>query len=246
MCLTCDRTMISWLTWRSRVDTIRRDPAGLRHTSQRARRQPPRYRAPPSVHRHRQPGRPSVNPETLILLANLGRPRRPRGASAPHSQPVLPDPTTAREQLSALISRPVTEADLPTLRRVHQLAVEAAESLFSGEPRIARRSPRSPTAAPPTSNSPPPTAACVLAVPGLVMPVGTIHHASAPPGRPFVGLGPRNGRLGPGGLAAQRARRHTRRRAFPRSHRKGAGRIGMLNHHAEAGTADCAKQCARK
>jgi hypothetical protein len=75
-----------------------------------------------------------VNPETLILLANLGRPRRPRGASAPHSQPVLPDPTTAREQLSALISRPVTEADLPTLRRVHQLAVEAAESLLSGEP----------------------------------------------------------------------------------------------------------------
>jgi predicted RNA-binding Zn ribbon-like protein len=75
-----------------------------------------------------------VNPETLILLSNLGRPRRPGGASAPHSQPVLPDATTAREQLAALISRPVTEADLPTLRRVHQLAVEAAESLLRGEP----------------------------------------------------------------------------------------------------------------
>lgn len=75
-----------------------------------------------------------MSPETLILLSNLGRPRRPRGAAAPYSEPVLPDPTTAREQLAALIAGPVTEADLPTLRRVHQIAVEAAESLLRGEP----------------------------------------------------------------------------------------------------------------
>jgi predicted RNA-binding Zn ribbon-like protein len=75
-----------------------------------------------------------VIPETLILLSNLGRPRRPGGASGPHGEPALPDPTTAREQLAALISRPVTEADLPALRRVHQIAGEAAESLLSGEP----------------------------------------------------------------------------------------------------------------
>jgi hypothetical protein len=72
-------------------------------------------------------------PQTLILLANLGRARRPGGAPAPHSEPVLPDPTTAGEQLAPLLSAPVTEADLPALRRLHQLAVEGAESLLSGE-----------------------------------------------------------------------------------------------------------------
>jgi len=75
-----------------------------------------------------------VIPETLVLLANLGRARRPRGVPAPHSEPALTDPTTAGEQLAPLISEPVTEADLPALRRVHQLAVEGAESLLSGEP----------------------------------------------------------------------------------------------------------------
>ena len=73
-------------------------------------------------------------PEVLILLSNLGRPRRPSGASAPRSEPVLPDPTTARSQLAELMSRPVSEVDLSALRRVHQVAVEAAESLLSGEP----------------------------------------------------------------------------------------------------------------
>ena len=73
-------------------------------------------------------------PQTLILLANLGRARRPGGAPAPHSEPVLPDPTTAGEQLAPLLSAPVTEADLPALRRLHQLAVEGAESLLAGEP----------------------------------------------------------------------------------------------------------------
>jgi predicted RNA-binding Zn ribbon-like protein len=75
-----------------------------------------------------------VIPETLILLANLGRPRRPGGAPAPHTELALPDPTTAGEQLASLISEAVTEADLPALRRVHRLAVEAADSLLSGEP----------------------------------------------------------------------------------------------------------------
>ncbi|MGH3428563.1 MAG: CGNR zinc finger domain-containing protein [Mycobacteriales bacterium] len=74
-----------------------------------------------------------MSPETLILLSNLGRARRPRGAAIAHSEPVLSDPTTAREQLAALTSLPITEADLPVLRRVHQLAVGAAESLLRGE-----------------------------------------------------------------------------------------------------------------
>jgi predicted RNA-binding Zn ribbon-like protein len=75
-----------------------------------------------------------VIPETLILLANLGRARRPGGAPGPRSEPVLPDPSAAGEQLAPLLSAPVTEADLPALRRLHQLAVEGAESLLSGEP----------------------------------------------------------------------------------------------------------------
>jgi predicted RNA-binding Zn ribbon-like protein len=75
-----------------------------------------------------------VSPQTLLLLANLGRARRPGGAPAPHRQPVLPDPTTAGEQLAPLLSAPVTQADLPALGRLHQLAVDAAESLLGGEP----------------------------------------------------------------------------------------------------------------
>jgi predicted RNA-binding Zn ribbon-like protein len=75
-----------------------------------------------------------VIPEALILLSNLGRPRRPAGTRAPHSEAVLPDPATAGEQLAPLIARPVTEADLPELRRVHEVAVAAAESLCRGEP----------------------------------------------------------------------------------------------------------------
>jgi predicted RNA-binding Zn ribbon-like protein len=45
---------------------------------------------------------------------------------------VLPDPATAGRQLGELVSRPVREVDLPSLRRVHQVAVEAAASLLSG------------------------------------------------------------------------------------------------------------------
>jgi predicted RNA-binding Zn ribbon-like protein len=75
-----------------------------------------------------------VIPQTLLLLANLGRARRPGGAPTPRSQPVLPDPTTAGRQLATLLSAPLTEADLPALRRVHQLAVEGAESLLTGGP----------------------------------------------------------------------------------------------------------------
>lgn len=72
-------------------------------------------------------------PETLILLANLGRPRRPGGALTPDREPVLPDPITAGQQLAPLMSRPVTKAGLPALRRLHRLAGKAVESLLSGE-----------------------------------------------------------------------------------------------------------------
>jgi predicted RNA-binding Zn ribbon-like protein len=73
-----------------------------------------------------------VTPDTLVQLANLGVPRRPARAPTASSEPVLPDPGTADRQLASLISRPVTAADLPALRRVHQAAARAAEALLAG------------------------------------------------------------------------------------------------------------------
>lgn len=74
-----------------------------------------------------------ISPDTVVGLANLGRPRRPARAPAPRTEPALPDPLTATRQLEALIPRPVTESDLPALRRVQQLAVQAAEAVLAGE-----------------------------------------------------------------------------------------------------------------
>ncbi|MEU6201238.1 CGNR zinc finger domain-containing protein [Streptomyces sp. NPDC047061] len=73
-----------------------------------------------------------MTPDALILLANLGRPRRPARHPTPRSEPVLPDSATAGEQLAPLVSLPVDEADLPALRRVQQIAEESAESLLAG------------------------------------------------------------------------------------------------------------------
>jgi hypothetical protein len=74
-----------------------------------------------------------VTPVTLIGLANLGRPRRPAGATTAAAEPVLPDPATATRQLAPLAAGLVTEADLPSLRQVQQLAVQAATALLSGQ-----------------------------------------------------------------------------------------------------------------
>lgn len=73
-------------------------------------------------------------PAALVLLANLGLPRRPAGMAAAHSEPALPDSRTATRQLSALISGPVTDRDLPAVRRVHQAASGAAAALLAGAP----------------------------------------------------------------------------------------------------------------
>lgn len=72
-------------------------------------------------------------PDALVRLANLGRPRRPARTPAPRTEPALPDPPTATRQLEALVPRPVTESDLPALRRVQHLAVRAAEAVLAGE-----------------------------------------------------------------------------------------------------------------
>jgi predicted RNA-binding Zn ribbon-like protein len=72
-------------------------------------------------------------PEALILLANLGRPRRPAGAAAPFTEPVLPDPAIASAQLAAVVEQRVPESDLAGLRRLRRAAARAAEAILAGE-----------------------------------------------------------------------------------------------------------------
>lgn len=72
--------------------------------------------------------------EALVLLANLGEPRRPAGAPAASSEAVLPDAQTAKRQLAGLLSATVSELDLPALRRLHHAAAGAAAALVAGDP----------------------------------------------------------------------------------------------------------------
>jgi len=74
-----------------------------------------------------------VTPEALITLANLGLPRRPSGARTRVTEATMPDAVTASRQLGALISRPVTEADLPGLRDLQRAAVHILAALLAGE-----------------------------------------------------------------------------------------------------------------
>lgn len=75
----------------------------------------------------------SVTPKTLIGLANLGRPRRPAGATAPVVEAALPDAVTATSQLRGLIPRAAVDGDLPGLRRVREIAARAADALLRGD-----------------------------------------------------------------------------------------------------------------
>jgi predicted RNA-binding Zn ribbon-like protein len=73
-----------------------------------------------------------VRPAALVLLANLGRPRRPARAAEPSPEPVLPDAGTAAQQLRPLMALPVRPGDLPGLRRLQLFAAAAAEALAAG------------------------------------------------------------------------------------------------------------------
>lgn len=75
-----------------------------------------------------------MTPQTLVALANLGRPRRPAGASEARGQPVLPDPAAAARQLASLTGEPVTGDDLPALRLLQQESARAASALLAGLP----------------------------------------------------------------------------------------------------------------
>lgn len=76
---------------------------------------------------------PTADPQALLLLANLGRPRRPAGAAAAHGEPILPDSAAATAQLAELIDQPVDPADLADLRLLHYAALHAAEATLAGE-----------------------------------------------------------------------------------------------------------------
>jgi predicted RNA-binding Zn ribbon-like protein len=71
-------------------------------------------------------------PAALVLLANLGSPRKPSGATARITEPALPDAATASRQLAAVITLPVREADLPALRDLQCFAAQAAGALLEG------------------------------------------------------------------------------------------------------------------
>jgi predicted RNA-binding Zn ribbon-like protein len=76
---------------------------------------------------------PTANPQVLLLLANLGRPRRPAGAAAPYAEPILPDATTASAQLADVVDQPVAAADLAHLHRLQRASVHAADTILTGE-----------------------------------------------------------------------------------------------------------------
>jgi predicted RNA-binding Zn ribbon-like protein len=73
-------------------------------------------------------------PTALVLLANLGHPRKPSWAPARIAEPVLPDPVAASRQLASVISLSVQEVDLPGLRDLQRVASRAAEALLGGSP----------------------------------------------------------------------------------------------------------------
>ncbi len=74
-----------------------------------------------------------MSPQLLLVLANLGRPRRPSGMAAPHSEPILPDSAVATAQLASVVDRPVATDDLADLRRLQRAAVHAAEAILAHE-----------------------------------------------------------------------------------------------------------------
>lgn len=71
-------------------------------------------------------------PQALVVLANLGLPRRPRGTGTRIGEPVLPDPDTASRQLAELTGRTVSETDLPAVRQVQRAAAQAADKIMTG------------------------------------------------------------------------------------------------------------------
>ncbi len=76
---------------------------------------------------------PTEGPQALLLLANLGRPRRPSGATMASVEPILPDASVASAQLAEVVDAAVELDDLADLRRLQRAAVHIAEALLAQE-----------------------------------------------------------------------------------------------------------------
>jgi len=76
---------------------------------------------------------PTEGPQALLLLANLGRPRRPSGAAMASIEPVLPDASVASAQLAEMVDGAVEPDDLADLRRLQRAAVHIAEAVLAQE-----------------------------------------------------------------------------------------------------------------
>lgn len=74
-----------------------------------------------------------MTPDAVVLMANLGRPRRPAGAPKQQIEPILTDARTATRQLRSLQIGVIKEKDLPSLRRVRGATNHLVESLLDGE-----------------------------------------------------------------------------------------------------------------
>jgi predicted RNA-binding Zn ribbon-like protein len=75
---------------------------------------------------------PTATPQALLLLANLGRPRRPSGVAIACVEPILPDAPGAFAQLAGVVDRAVEPEDLAGLRRLRRAAVRVADAVLAG------------------------------------------------------------------------------------------------------------------
>src|SRR5262245_5882557 len=76
---------------------------------------------------------PTGGPQALLLLANLGRPRRPSGAAIASVEPVLPHAGVAAVQLADVVDAVVESEDLAGLRRLQRAAAHVAEAVLAHE-----------------------------------------------------------------------------------------------------------------
>jgi predicted RNA-binding Zn ribbon-like protein len=75
---------------------------------------------------------PTAGPQALLLLANLGRPRRPSGSAVAYVEPILPDVPVASAQLAEVVDRVVVPDDLADLQRLQRASVHAADAVLAG------------------------------------------------------------------------------------------------------------------
>jgi predicted RNA-binding Zn ribbon-like protein len=76
---------------------------------------------------------PTPHPAVLLLLANLGRPRRPAGTTVAHSEPILAAAETTAAQLADVVDQPINAADLADVRKLQRATAQGVEAILAGE-----------------------------------------------------------------------------------------------------------------